>query len=183
MDDEITLELDGTAYHFDGRGWSCLDDHLAPLRAVAARLSAMRDDLLRRAEAEAFARALAEARSENRPPRVLVTGARTWTDAEAVRRELAVLPAHSVVIHGDANGADRLAEAAAVELGHEVIACPASWARYGKAAGLRRNEAMLREHRPDVVIAFHPALEQSKGTRHMVRIARAAGVPVRVVSG
>jgi hypothetical protein len=31
-----------------------------------------------------------------------------------------------------------------------------------------------------LVLAFHPALEKSRGTRHLVEIARAAGIEVRV---
>jgi hypothetical protein len=117
------------------------------------------------------------------PLRVLVTGARTWTDPEPIRRELARLPAGSVVIHGDARGADRLAGALAAELGLEVLACPAEWRRYGRAAGLVRNRAMLKEHRPQLVLAFHPALEKARGTKHMVELARKSGVAVRVVRG
>lgn len=51
-----------------------------------------------------------------------------------------------------------------------------------QAAGVIRNREMLAEG-PDVVLAFHADLAKAKGTRHMVRIAREAGVPVRVVAG
>jgi hypothetical protein len=117
------------------------------------------------------------------PLRVLVSGARTWTDRETIRRELARLPVGSVIIHGDARGADRLAGEVAAELGLTVLACPAEWHKYGRAAGLVRNRAMLAEHRPQRVIAFHPAIEEARGTKHMVELARQAGVEVRVVSG
>jgi hypothetical protein len=43
-----------------------------------------------------------------------------------------------------------------------------------------RPEAMLRLTSPDLVLAFHPDITQSKGTKHMVGIAEAAGVPVKV---
>jgi hypothetical protein len=42
---------------------------------------------------------------------------------------------------------------------------------------------MLEEHAPDLVLAFHPCIEQARGTRHMVEIARKAGVEVRLVTG
>lgn len=45
-------------------------------------------------------------------------------------------------------------------------------------AGPLRNHAMLREGKPQAVIAFHANLAQSRGTAHMVRIAREARVPV-----
>ena len=60
--------------------------------------------------------------------------------------------------------------------------CPADWDQFGKNAGPIRNKAMLAEHVPDVVIAFHVAIEKARGTKHMVTLARKAKIPVRVVS-
>ncbi len=117
-----------------------------------------------------------------RPLLVLVTGSRVWADAGPIRRELRRLPPGSIILHGDARGADRLAAAVAAELGLDVRPRPADWGRFGKAAGVIRNREMLAEG-PDVVLAFHPNLDQAKGTRHMVHIARRAGVPVHVVAG
>ncbi len=37
---------------------------------------------------------------------VLICGSRSWTDAEAIRREVEALPPDAVVIHGAAPGAD-----------------------------------------------------------------------------
>lgn len=117
------------------------------------------------------------ARGESRPPRVLVTGSREWADPEPIRRELARLPSDTIVIHGMARGADRLAHEIAAELGLAVWPRPAMWER-GKAAGIIRNRQMLVEDKPDLVLAFHPDLAEARGTRHMVEIARKAGVPV-----
>lgn len=60
------------------------------------------------------------------------------------------------------------------QLGFEVAACPADWKKHGKAAGPIRNQSMLTEHKPDLVIAF--PLGESKGTRDMIRKAKAAGI-------
>ena len=54
---------------------------------------------------------------------------------------------------------------------------------HGKAAGPIRNREMLRDGGPEMVAAFHTDLSQSKGTLDMVRIARSAGVPVKVFNG
>lgn len=113
--------------------------------------------------------------------RVLVCGARDWTDADAIRRELLALPAGSVVIEGAARGADRLAAQIARELGLGVEEYPADWMRYGRAAGPIRNRRMLEEGKPDLVLAFHADLARSKGTRDMVERAQKAGTEVRVV--
>lgn len=51
---------------------------------------------------------------------------------------------------------------------------PADWKRYGMAAGPIRNRRMLKEGKPDIVIAF----AGGRGTADMVRQAKAAGVPV-----
>ena len=53
----------------------------------------------------------------------------------------------------------------------------AKWALIGRGAGPLRNQQMLREGKPDLVLAF----PGGKGTAHMVRIARKAGVPVQEV--
>ena len=123
----------------------------------------------------------------NKPMRVLICGAAPrrgvggWTDVYAILRELRKLPNDVVIIHGDAHGADRLAGSVADGIGLKVIPVPAEWHRYGRGAGPVRNRAML-EMGPDLVIAFHADIASSAGTAHMVKIAREAGVEVRVYS-
>ena len=85
----------------------------------------------------------------------------------------------SLVIEGCARGADRMAEGWANQFSITVEHHPALWDLEGRAAGPLRNQRML-DRAPDAVIAFHRDLASSKGTGHMVRIARKAGVPVWV---
>ena len=113
--------------------------------------------------------------------KVLVCGSRDWLDIEPIRKELSALPKDSIIIHGAARGADTLADQVAVELGLKVKVFPASWHRYGRAAGPIRNQKMLEEH-PDLVLAFCHDLTKSKGTADMIRRARLAKVKVKVVS-
>lgn len=116
--------------------------------------------------------------------RVLVTGDRNWTDRNIVWAVLDGLrmgigdDPDFIVIEGEARGADTEARewAKAWRLDYEPF--PAKWDEHGKSAGPRRNLKMLVEGKPDVVLAFHGDLENSKGTKHMVTIARKAGVPV-----
>lgn len=112
--------------------------------------------------------------------RVLVTGDRTWKTYLSIRRELEKLPKGSVVIHGAAPGADSLADLAAQHLGLEREAYPADWTTYGKAAGPIRNTAMIEQGKPELVLAFHPHIEDSKGTRDCVAKAMAAEIPVKI---
>lgn len=114
--------------------------------------------------------------------RVLVCGSRHWRDKKAIRMILEELPRDTVIIHGGAVGADRLAGEVAKELKFDkIIVFPAQWRKYGQAAGPIRNKRMLIEGKPDTVYAFHPNIEQSAGTRNMVEQAKKAGIPVRDV--
>ena len=110
---------------------------------------------------------------------VLVCGDRNWSSLAAIRRRLRALPPDTVVIEGEARGADTLARVAAQELGFRVRKFPARWSEYGRAAGPIRNQQML-DAGPDLVLAFHADLAHSKGTADMVRRATKAGLPVRV---
>lgn len=109
--------------------------------------------------------------------RVIVCGGRSYTDYSRVVEVLAELPEDAIVVHGDARGADRLAGMAAAALGLRVEAHPAEWDRYGRAAGMIRNRAMLAAG-AHLVVAF----PGGKGTAGMVRLARKAGVPVEEVA-
>ena len=113
--------------------------------------------------------------------RVLVCGSRLWKDPWPILRELTKFHDGTVVIHGDARGADHLAGVVAEGLGFEVIAVPANWNKHHKAAGPIRNKKML-SMRPMTVLAFHEDISQSKGTKHMVFIARNAGIETKVFS-
>lgn len=109
--------------------------------------------------------------------RVLVTGSRDWRDPQPILD--ALLEARpTAVLHGDQRGADRIADRLACELGLAVLPYPADFRRLGPRAGPLRNHRMLKHGHPHLVLAF--PLPGSRGTWHMVRIAREAGVPVRV---
>jgi hypothetical protein len=56
-------------------------------------------------------------------------------------------------VHGAARGADQLADAVARNWGWTPERHPADWARHGRAAGFRRNAAMVAL-RADVCLAF-----------------------------
>lgn len=116
---------------------------------------------------------------------ILVCGDRNWKDVEVIADTLlAEVQAHEPrphLLNGGCRGADRLAAGVAEEFGWLVSTLNADWLRYGKSAGPRRNRAMLDEN-PDIVIAFHDNIEQSRGTKDCVNEARRRGIPVRIVS-
>jgi SLOG family YspA-like protein len=114
--------------------------------------------------------------------RILICGDREWTDfrsISAIIQELIHQYGEDIsIIHGAARGADSLAGRAALDLQLVTVAVPAKWDRDGKRAGPIRNRFMLEKCKPHLVLAFHSDLENSKGTKHMVMIAKDAGVPV-----
>lgn len=84
-----------------------------------------------------------------------------------------LLEEEDTLISGMARGADTLAAKFAASICH-VSKFPADWDTHGRAAGLIRNQQMLDEGQPDIVIAF----PGGRGTEHMKKIARKAGVKV-----
>ena len=111
--------------------------------------------------------------------KVLVCGDRHWTGWAAIQRELGKLPIGATIIHGAAKGADSIAGIIGVRLGLSVKVYPAQWEQFGRAAGPIRNKWML-DAGPDLVLAFHSDIRQSKGTANMIAIAKKAGVEVRL---
>lgn len=108
--------------------------------------------------------------------RVLVCGGRDYTDRESVWEALGRANAEWIV-QGGARGADRLAKQWAAFYQRKRVEYPADWATYGKAAGTIRNQRMLTDSRPNLVVAF----PGGRVTSDMVRRARKAGVPVQEI--
>ena len=132
--------------------------------------------------------------SKRTPTKVLVCGGRTWSDVYPIIRELGALvrehPTLKYCIHGDAPGADTLVDGIADMFGLKIRPVPAHWKHtrdcvpdckevVGKAAGPIRNKKMLDMH-TDIVLAFHKDFDNSRGTRHMVALARVAHIKTRV---
>lgn len=111
--------------------------------------------------------------------RVIVCGSRRWRDRKAITDRLAELPADSVIVHGNAAGADRIAHQEAQKLGLLVEPHPADWEKHGKAAGPIRNREMAQMG-GDLCLAFWDG--SSRGTAHMIGEAEARHIPVEIVS-
>jgi len=116
----------------------------------------------------------------------LICGDRNWTDREKIRdRILKLINQYGnrslLIIEGAARGADTIAGAVASGLQVSLQVFPAQWDKYHRAAGPIRNRQMLDE-KPDLVIAFHSNLENSKGTKDCVQEAKKRGIPVEVIT-
>lgn len=113
-----------------------------------------------------------ENRDSSVPLKVLVCGDRNWNDANVMLNELSTLPENTIIIHGDARGADSMAGLIGEAIGFTVISVPAEWKLYGKRAGPIRNRKMYDIHQPNAVWAFHKNIESSKGTKDMISYAK-----------
>lgn len=114
---------------------------------------------------------------------VLVCGGRNYSNGEAVDKMLdsmQAIEAVDLVVHGGADGADKLAAEWAESRGVHCASIPALWFKAARAAGPMRNRTMLNLVMPHAceVVAF----PGGAGTDHMVSIARKAGVHVWEVS-
>ena len=107
----------------------------------------------------------------------LICGGRDFTDRELFERAMTDLIAArgqpAKIVHGGARGADTMGGELGEKLGLPTVAVMADWS-LGRKAGPIRNQRMLDEHAPDLVVAF----PGGRGTADMVRRARKSGVEV-----
>ena len=117
--------------------------------------------------------------------KILVCGGRDYGDEKRVFDELDALDKQwriELVIHGDARGADSLAELWSRErlrasTGRKYRVTSEEWRQLGRKAGPLRNQRMLDEQQPDLVLAF----PGDTGTADMVRRAKAGDYAVQEV--
>lgn len=113
--------------------------------------------------------------------RVIVCGGRDYTDEDNIWKTLTELHLDmpiTLLMHGGATGADACAAAWAAVHGMLVEEFLPDWKRYGVRAGPKRNQDMILYGEPDLVVAF----PGGRGTADMVAKARAARIPVKIVS-
>lgn len=115
--------------------------------------------------------------------RIIIAGGRDFYNYELLKAKCnSILSSKAathriIVVSGAAKGADSLGEQYAREKGYTVEQYPADWNTHGRAAGPIRNAQMANS--ADALIAFWDG--QSRGTQSMINIARAKGLPVRVI--
>lgn len=122
------------------------------------------------------------------PPRLMITGSRTWTDRAAIRDALKAWwettgrnPDAVLVSGACPKGADRIAEEIWESNGLTVERHPADWRPGGvlnRRAGYDRNKAMV-DSAPDHVLAFRH--NKSGGTTHAYNYAVKTGIPADII--
>lgn len=108
---------------------------------------------------------------------IAVTGGRHYDNREALYGaldwQLQAGPI-GILAHGGASGADKLADEWAAARGIERRVFEPDWPRHGRGAGPQRNQRMLEESKPAVLVAF----PGGKGTADCVRRALKMGILV-----
>ena len=108
--------------------------------------------------------------------KVAIIGSRTYPDLEKVREYVRKLSQDDIIISGGAKGVDETAEDEARKLGMEVISIPAEWNKYGRRAGLMRNDLIVAM--ADLVVAFWDGV--SRGTKYTIDKAKEKNVITQV---
>lgn len=126
--------------------------------------------------------------------RVIIAGGREFNDLPLLRNKCVEIirevtkEDNSIdkvrIVSGTARGADRLGEQYAQIMHYDVSKFPAAWDIYGKSAGYRRNAEMAKFASEDgnigVLIAFWDG--KSRGTKHMIDLAKRYGLKVHAVN-
>lgn len=117
-------------------------------------------------------------------PRLVVCGTRTFDNVLFVRKKLNELTTKLgklVVVVGDADGPDFIAEKWALLKGFAVVKFRADWSKFSKSAGPRRNAEMIgyAKCHKSYFIAFWDGV--SDGTGDCIDRARRVGLKIRVV--
>ena len=117
--------------------------------------------------------------------RVVVSGSPKYANRDAIYRKLDEIrerigEEHGMrVVHGDRKGLDRTVQAWAKETGVEATEVPEDWDRNPRSAGYARNEEMLDDHDPHLVVLFPDY--GGKGPRHLQQSAHDRELAVEVV--
>ncbi len=116
--------------------------------------------------------------------RVIIAGTRTLfvsgARIEAELTEMLVeIPDDLEIVSGGAKGADACGEAYALERGVPINQFPADWAKYGAAAGPRRNKKMAEF--ADACLIFIKDGTPTPGSANMLMWAHIYGLHLKVV--
>jgi len=112
--------------------------------------------------------------------KIIIAGGRDFDDYEMLCRRVDNILSRQTeieIVSGRAKGADQLGERYAKERGYIIKMFPADWNTYRKAAGYIRNTEMAEY--ADALIVFWNY--RSKGTEHMINIAREENLLIRII--
>lgn len=112
--------------------------------------------------------------------KLIVAGSREFGNYQLLSKHLDEINSKydiTEIVSGTASGADSLGELYAKEHNIPIKRFPANWNKYGRSAGYIRNKDMA--HYADACICFW--MNKSKGTGHMINLAKEYKIRLRVV--
>ena len=112
--------------------------------------------------------------------KVIIAGGRDFNDYDLLKKKVSKILSNKSeieIVSGTANGADKLGERYANEFNLNLKQFPANWDKFGKRAGYLRNKDMAIY--ANACICFWDG--QSKGTEHMINLAKSQGIPLRII--
>ncbi len=114
--------------------------------------------------------------------KIMVCGSRTITDRELVfkwiEKDISIHPDDKIIIiEGEAKGVDSIAKDYALINHLDIMSFPADWNKYGKAAGIIRNEEMVKACDHCLIIWDG----QSKGTKNDIDLCRKYHKTYRII--
>ena len=121
--------------------------------------------------------------------RMIVAGGRTFSDYEALANSIeAYLRDSNItydkleIVSGGCTGVDLLGERFANERGITVTRFPAEWKKYGRSAGIIRNQEMINYAADGtsrgILLAFWDG--KSRGTGYTVKQSKKVGIEVKI---
>lgn len=135
--------------------------------------------------------------------KVLVTGDRNYNDRETISYTLKSLlnqenselykwkGSNITLIEGECRGADLITTEIFLQIAKEYLkldfkverypVTKEDYCLYGRKAPILRNQKMINEGKPDIVIAFHKNVENSKGTKDTINRALNKKLPVILI--
>lgn len=110
---------------------------------------------------------------------ILVCGGRDFTNIKLLRKYCSsIISENDTVLCGMApNGADLFAYRWCKQYNVNILEFPADWKKYGKGAGMVRNNLMLKQ--AHYILAFWDG--KSPGTGHNVEQAKKLKIPITIV--
>jgi len=112
--------------------------------------------------------------------KIIIAGGRSFKDYKKLHQVCTKILSQQneiEIVSGTANGTDKLGEKFATDNGFPIKKFPANWDKFGKSAGYRRNAEMAEY--ADALIAFWD--KKSRGTQHMINLAKRANLKIRII--
>ena len=111
--------------------------------------------------------------------KVIIAGGRDFNNYKLLEETMTNLSIDiDEIVVGGAKGADTLGLLFARNNNHKVKSFPADWSKSKKLAGFIRNDKMAKY--ADVLVAFWNG--KSKGTKHMIEVAKLEGLIIHEIN-